>query len=41
MTYVEIWKARIAAGEATRQEAYAWLLSHWVFPAKAQELLDG
>ena len=41
MTYVEIWKARIAAGEATRPEAYAWLLSHWVFPAKAQELLDG
>jgi len=41
MTYVEIWRERIAAGEATRQEAYEWLLQYDVNPAKAWEMLDG
>jgi hypothetical protein len=41
MTYVEIWKERIAAGEATVQAAYEWLLRYGMTPAKAKELLDG
>ena len=35
MNYVEIWKERIAGGEATHQDAFAWLLSHGMNPVKA------
>jgi hypothetical protein len=35
MNYVEIWKERIAGGEATYQEAFDWLLHHGMNPVKA------
>ena len=35
MNYVEIWKERIAGGEATHQDAFAWLLSHGMNPVRA------
>mgnify|MGYP003656832340 FL=1 len=31
MTYIEIWRDRIAKGEATGQEAFNWLVCRGVY----------
>ncbi len=41
MTYVEIWKDRIAKGEATIEEAYAWLTRNFMDDFVAWDLLNG
>jgi|TARA_R110000824_G_scaffold79241_2_gene199698 hypothetical protein len=41
MTYIEIWRERIAAGEATQQQATVWLLAHGMNPIKIWMALNG
>lgn len=37
MTYVQILRERIAAGEITLSQALAWLVSHGMSKVKARE----
>jgi len=39
MTYVEIWRERIATGNATIFEAYNWLVDHGMNELKAWDAL--
>tara|TARA_R110000765_G_scaffold211103_1_gene316212 strand:- start:327 stop:452 length:126 start_codon:yes stop_codon:yes gene_type:complete len=41
MTYIDVWRERIAAGEATAQEAFDWLCYHDMDEIKAWYLLNG
>jgi hypothetical protein len=41
MTYIEIWRQRIAGGTATIQEAFEWLCGHGMNPIFAWERLHG